>query len=132
MIEKIEELGIPFEVDGIKINSLWFCDDSNLIANSVTAARINTRIIKEIGREFGLEINEGKSKVLIFKKGISDRYIEGIEVVDRIKYLGLEVVNDRDLFKEQRNVLVKNALNQSCRVRSNIERGFNKLEIGKL
>ena len=53
-IERIEELGVPFEVDGIRINSLWFCDDSNLIANSVTAARINIRIVKEEGREFGL------------------------------------------------------------------------------
>ena len=59
-------------------------------------------------------------------------YIEGIEVVDRIKYLGLEIVNDRDLFKEQRNIIIKKAEEQSCRVRDNIERGYNKLEIGKL
>ena len=132
IMERLEEIGIPFEVDGIKINSLWYCDDSNLIANSVAAARTNIRIVKEVGRGLGLEINEDKSKALVFKKGIKDRYIEGIEVVNKIKYLGLEITSDRDLFKEQRKIIIRKAEHQSCRVRSNIERGFNKLEIGKL
>ena len=48
-MEKQEDVGIPFKVDGIEINSLWFCDDSNLIANSVAAAKSNIRIIKEVG-----------------------------------------------------------------------------------
>ena len=69
---------------------------------------------------------------MIYKKGISARYIEGIEVVDRIKYLGLEIVNERDLFKGQRDIIIRKAENQIVRVRSNVERGFNKLEIGKL
>ena len=132
LMERLEEEGVLFEIDGIRINSLWFCDDSNLIANSVAAASTNIRIVKEVGRELGLEINEDKSKALVYKKGITDNYIEGIEVVDKIKYLGLEIKNDRDLFKEQRNIIVRKAEHQACRVRSNIERGFNKLEIGKL
>ena len=53
-------------------------------------------------------------------------------MVNKIKYLGLEIVNDRGLFKEQRNIIIKKAEEQSCRVRGNIERGFEKLEIGKL
>ena len=66
IMERLEEVGVPFIVDGIEINSLWFCDDSNLVANSVEAARANIRIVKEVGRGLGLEINEGKSKALIF------------------------------------------------------------------
>ena len=34
----------------------WFCDDSNLIANSVEAARSNIRVVRKVGREFGLVI----------------------------------------------------------------------------
>ena len=69
---------------------------------------------------------------MVYKGGIADRYIEGIEVVNEIRYLGLEVSNDRDLFAGQRSVIIRKAEHQSCRVRGQIERSFNKLEIGKL
>ena len=58
IMERLEEVGIPFEVDGIKLNSLWFCDDSSLIANSVASAITNIRIVREVSRDLGLEINE--------------------------------------------------------------------------
>ena len=96
IIENLEEVGVPFEVDDIEIISQWYCDDSTIIANSVEAARTNIRIVRRISRELGLEINEDKSKILIYKKGISNRYIEGIEVVNKVKYLGLEVGNERN------------------------------------
>ena len=43
IMERLQEVGVPFTVDGIEINSLWFCDDSNFVANSVEAARTNIK-----------------------------------------------------------------------------------------
>ena len=56
-----------FEVDGIRLNSVWFADDSVLIANSIEAARANIKIVKRVVKGLGLEVNEAKSKVLIIK-----------------------------------------------------------------
>ena len=41
-------------------------------------------------------------------------------------------MNERDLFKSQRDIVIRKAENQIVRVRGNVERGFHKLEIGKL
>ena len=95
ILERLEELGVMFEVEGILISSLWFCDDTTMIANSIEAARKNIKIIKEVGREFGLEINEGKSSALVYGngEGVKVNHIEGIQVVNKITYLGLVVGN---------------------------------------
>ena len=73
IMEKLEELGIMFVIDGIRINSLWFCDDTTMIANSVESARSNIAILKGIAREFGLELNETKSKALIYGGRVGPR-----------------------------------------------------------
>ena len=53
-------------------------------------------------------------------------------MVNKVKYLGLEVGNERDLFKGQRDAMIKKAVGQIVRVRGNVEKSFNKLEVGKL
>ena len=40
-----------------------------MIANSVEMAKANIEIIKEVSGEFGLEINENKSKALVYGNG---------------------------------------------------------------
>ena len=57
--------------------------------------------------------------------------IEGIKVVDRIKYLGFEIDNKRNYFKTQRIKILEKArklANMTCAV---IEKSCNKLLIGK-
>ena len=68
IIERLEEVGAPFVVNGININSQWYCDDSTIIANTIEAARTNIRVVRDVSRDLGLEINEDKSKVMIYKK----------------------------------------------------------------
>ena len=67
IIEEMQRRGEMFEVDGIRLNSIWFADDSVLIANSIEAARANIKIVKRVAKGLGLEVNEAKSKVLIIK-----------------------------------------------------------------
>ena len=87
-----------FEVDGLRVNSMWFADDSILVGNSVEAAERNLRIVKEIGGYFGLKINEEKSMALVFRDKGEIKEIGGIKVVDSIKYLGVKIGSDRDIF----------------------------------
>ena len=68
IIETLEKEGEMVEVDGIRMNSIWFADDSILAANSIEGARKNIKIVREVSRTFGLEINESKSKILILSE----------------------------------------------------------------
>ena len=78
IIGKLEEEGAMVEVGGIKLNSIWFADDSILAANSIEGARRNIKIVKDISRTFGLEINEKKSMVMVYKGKSEVGEIEGI------------------------------------------------------
>ena len=42
-----------FEVDGIRINSLWYADDSIVVSNTVEGARRNLEVVREIGGILG-------------------------------------------------------------------------------
>ena len=120
-----------FEVDGVRINSLWFADDSIVVANSVEAAERNLKIVKEIGGYFGLEINEEKSMALVYRDKGEIREIGGIKVVDSIKYLGIKVGKDRDIFKEQKIKIENEVEGKACRLRKVVEKSYNRLEVGK-
>ena len=87
IIRKLEEAGARYEVDGRNASSLFFADDSMLFSRTRQDAEKNLEIMMEVGREYGLEINKEKSKVLVF--GGRETYAEvgGIEVVKNFKYL---------------------------------------------
>ena len=96
IIRKLQEMGEKYIIDNIDMNSIFFADDSIMFAKTIKTARKNLKIVSEVSKEFGLTINEGKSKVMIFKKGQKKPFelikeLEEIEVVDYDKVLG-----DRD------------------------------------
>ena len=103
IIDSLHNKGVCFKMEGIDINSLWFADDGTQIANSIDGAARNIRVVKEISKKCGLEINL-KSAIMIYKGGRDVKEIEGIEVVDRWKYLGVEICNDRDIFKIHKKI----------------------------
>ena len=43
ILERLEEMGVMFKIDDIEISSLWFCDDTTMIANSIEAASKNLK-----------------------------------------------------------------------------------------
>ena len=52
---------------------------------------------------YGLKVNQEKSKILQVRGTEKPRRIGGLELVDRIKYLGVIVGgNGRDIFKYER------------------------------
>ena len=138
IIKKMEREGDMLEIDENNINSLFFADDSILIAREVESALKNLKIIKEIGKELGLEINEDKSKVMIYKKGMKYRdkvknikEIGGIEIVESMRYLGIEICGGEDIFKKQKVEMKRKAENLSRMTYSIIEKSSNKVLMGK-
>ena len=140
IMKKIEDKGAMMEAGRVRINSLFYSDDSLLIAKSIEAAIENLNLIKEASEFFGLRINEKKSKIMIYKSRKRKRdedeeerkEIEGIEVVRRLKYLGLQICDDRDIFKEQKEEMIEKAIKMSLQTYSVIERSCNKVMMGKL
>ena len=78
-----------------------------------------------------MEINENKSMILIYKGNMGVQEIEGIRVVDSIKYLGVEIGNNRDIFKGHREKILKKAEGMATQVNRVIETSCNKLLVGK-
>ena len=85
----------------------------------------------QISREFGLEINKEKSNIIIFNMEQQPDTIEDIKVVNKIKYLGIEIDNKRKYFKTQRQNMLTKARKMANLTYCIIEKSCNKLLIGK-
>ena len=109
IIEELNNRGSGYQDDIININSLYFADDGLLPANLVEEAAVNLKIVIQISRHFGLEINKAKSNIMIFNMKEQPDNIEDIEVVNKITYLGIEIDNKRNYFKSQRIKMIEKA-----------------------
>lgn len=54
-----------FDTTGIKINTLFYADDSLQFSHSIDEARDNIKTLLKVSRECPLEINKEKSTILI-------------------------------------------------------------------
>ena len=131
IINELNTRGTGYKDDIIQINALYFADDGLLLANSIEDAENNLKLVIEISRKFGLEINKEKSNVLIFNLEQQPDTIENIKVVDKIKYLGLEIDNKKNYFKTQRQHILEKAKKMANLTYCIIEKSCNKLLIGK-
>ena len=131
IIDKLEREGEMVEVGGVGLNSLWFADDSLIMSNSVEGTRRNIRLVREVSRSFGLEINEDKSAILVFKGDPGVGEIEGIKVVKNFKYLGLNIGDGNDIFEKHKVDTIKKAAGRATGVGMVVEKSCNKLLVGK-
>ena len=118
-------------IDIIKIYSLYFADDGLLLANNIEDATNNLKVVMQISREFGLEINKEKNNIIIFNIEQQPDTIEYIKVVNKIKYLGIEIDNKRNYFKTQRQNMLTKARKMANPTYCIIEKSRNKFLIGK-
>ena len=131
IMNSIELKGIEYEIEGQKITTLFFADDSLAMARTLEAAKKNLRIIEEESRKYGLELNKEKSSILVYNNKENIEEIDGIKVVNKIEYLGLKIDNERDIFKSQKMDLMDRAGKAASRTYSVIKRSCNKMLIGK-
>ena len=142
ILNELEEKGIGFEMDDIILLALFFADDSLLIADSIENAKHNIKILTEASRKFGLNVNENKCKNLIFnfetkRKREEDietkeaKEIEGIEIVESLKYLGVTIVNKYNLFQKHKENTIQAANKLSNLTYGIISKSANKMLIGK-
>ena len=85
---------------------LFFADDGLLISNNLDEAKHQIKILNSVAKKYGLEINRDKSKCLIYNMESKPRETEEIEVVQKIKYLGLIIQDKKDILDKQRERIV--------------------------
>ena len=100
-------------------------------ANSIAEEAVSLNIVIQISRHFGLKINKAKSNIMIFNMKEQPDNIEDIEVVNNIRYLGLEI-DKRNYFKSQRIKMIEKARKMANMTYSIIRfQGCNRLLTGK-
>ena len=126
IIEELNNRGSGYQDDIININSLYFADDGLLLANSIEEAAVNLKIVIQVSRHFGLEINTTKSNIMIFNMKEQPDNVEDIEVVNKIRCLVLEI-DKRNYFKSQRIKIIEKARKMANMTYFIIEKGCNGL-----
>ena len=118
-------------VGDVRLRCLFFADDGLILARSVREAEEGIRELKRVAGKYGLEMNNMKSKVLMYNAEAEVETIEGIAVVDEVRYLGVTVQSKRNLFEKHRRDMVEKAKRMSGLTYSVIEKGCHKVMIGK-
>ena len=131
IIKKLEREGKGFENDIIKLGALFFADDGLIISTTIEEAKENIRTLLEICTECGLEINKDKSNIIIFNMENKPEEIEGIQITESIKYLGVEIEGKRNMFMKQKSNMIKKAEKLSNMTYSIIAKSCHKIMIGK-
>ena len=132
IIQEIITSTLGYRDEKFYIPALFFADDGLLLTNSVKQAKHLLEVMKGATMRCGLEMNTLKSQCIMFNyKGPTVTQLQGMEVVERIKYLGVVVCNKRDCFQQHKKEKIRQARKMVNLTYSVIARSCNKLLIGK-
>ena len=104
IIEKFVKSGCGYESDMMRVPVLFYADDGLLFARDKKEAEKMIEMVERYGREYGLKINKGKSACMMFNvdEGERESDLGDIDVVEKMKYLGVELSDQRDCFAGNR------------------------------
>lgn len=131
IIEEMEKYGRGYHDLELSIIALFFADDGLILANSLNDAIRNLRFITHCAARFGLLINKEKSNFLVMNEKNKPLEIEGIKVKNKIKYLGIIICDEADMFKEQEKLIIEKAKRSAQLTYNVIAKACNKVIIGK-
>jgi len=131
IIQKLEELDKGYKDEIFKITSLFFADDGMLLATSIKEAEEVIDVTLRISKDYGLEINKNKSKIIIFNMKDKPERIRDIEVSDKLKYLGILINDSKKCFRIQKEEMIKKARKLANVTYSVVGRCCSKILIGK-
>ena len=131
IIERLKNLNKGFKQRDVQIPALFYVDDGLIFANSKEEAHKLVDEIEKISCDYGLKLNRSKCKILVYNRKSEIQSINGIEVVDEIKYLGVKIGNKRDCFKPQKQLSKEKAARMNNILFSVLGNSCNRLLIGK-
>ena len=125
-------LNIAYRDEAFYIPALFFADNVLLMANSQKQAEQLLDVMRNAAGRRGLEMDAMKSKCLIFNyRGAPIELLKGMEVVERLRYLGVTVVNKQNCFLQHQKEKIMQARKMANLTYSIIARSCSKILIGK-
>ncbi len=98
---------------------------------SLEQARDNIKLLTDISKHHGLEINKEKSNIIIFNMTDQPEMINEIKVTTSIKYLGITINNSRNIFTLHKQQMFQKAEKMANLTYPVIAKSCNKIIIGK-
>lgn len=131
VIGKLVKSRVGFKNGVVEVPCLFFADDGLLLAQSRSEMNRLIDVLIEGAREVGLSINRAKSNVMVLGEDNITDNIGGIESVSEMKYLGVDIGINKDIFKQYKEKKVLSARRMANMTYSVTARSCNKVLVGK-
>ena len=86
-----------------------YVNDGLVLSHSLKDAKETIKEIENKSKEFGLKLNKDKCRIMIISENQEIQNVEGIKVVQEIKYLGITIENKRNCFIKQKKTAIEKA-----------------------
>merc|ERR1712002_1089238 len=114
-------------------NSLWLADDATLIAKNLQILDQLLKCLEKSGKEYGLEINKEKTKILKIRGEEDSHKIDEYEMVKEATYLGITLTGGkgRKIFQAENKKILDKAKKQVNTVMGEVRKSADKAIVGK-
>merc|ERR1711867_61602 len=113
-------------------NSIWLADDATLIAEDLPTLKKLLECLSRSGGEYGLQINEKKTKIMKIKGPDSQIHIEEYEEVTETTYLGVTIGGRwRDIFEKENKKILEEFDRKVNTVMAEVKKSADKAVVGK-
>merc|ERR1711909_58793 len=121
-----------YKIGKFNDNSIWLADDATLVADSLGTMKTLLNCLSKAGGEYGLEINEKKTKIMQIKGKEGKEKIKDYEMVKEAKYLGVTIGGRwRNIFEvENKNILDK-AKKKVNQIIAEVRKSADKAVVGR-
>merc|ERR1711895_196971 len=131
VIEKLRKEK-KYKIGVYEDNSLWLADEATLIAENLQILEQLLKCLSEAGREYGLEINKEKTKIMKIRGKDDDQRIRDYEMVEEATYLGITIGGrGRKIFQVENKKVLDKAKKQVRTVMGEVRKSADKAIIGK-
>ena len=132
VIEKLRKEK-KYKIGKYEDNSLWLADDATLIAENLKDLEQLLNCLGTAGKEYGLEINKNKTKILKIRGGEDNYKLKDYEMVNRATYLGITITgnNSRKIFQLENEEVLDKANRNVSMVIGEVRKSADKAIVGK-
>ena len=131
IIDSIQRLQLGYHNEDFNISSLFYMDDAAIFFEDEFKMRSAIGRIENICGKYGLRLNKQKCKILRINVDSGEDEIEGIQVVQSVKYLGVLIDNKKKCFEAQKAKIFNNGNKYVAQIFSILGGCCNRMLIGK-
>ena len=121
-----------YKIGKFNDNSIWLADDATLVADSLETMEALLNCLSTAGGEYGLEINEKKTKIMQMKGKEGKEHIKEYEMVKEAKYLGVTIGGRyRNIFEIENKNLIGKAKKKVNQIIAEVRKSADKVAVGR-